>query len=155
MARGENASIIIVGFLLLGFDVVLKEEEDGGEFVGWRVCGVVGRQGEGAVASPRRRPRRPQLPVLCRPRSRRRPPPRLPRRLQDQASGVRLLLRLGQRHEIENKNEKCAATFSVVLLVLLVHLLVLFVVYLGLAILLILLETANTLKVALKTFLKG
>lgn len=26
--RGENASIVIVGFLLLGFDVVLKEEEE-------------------------------------------------------------------------------------------------------------------------------
>lgn len=45
MARGGNASIIVVGFLLLGFDVVLKEEEeeDEGELVDWRGRDPIGR----------------------------------------------------------------------------------------------------------------
>lgn len=44
MARGGNASIIVVGFLLLGFDVVLKEEEeDEGELVDWRGRDLIGR----------------------------------------------------------------------------------------------------------------
>lgn len=38
----------------------------------------------GFVASPRRRRRHPQLPVLCHPRSHRRRPPRLPLHLQDE-----------------------------------------------------------------------
>lgn len=64
---------LIVGFLLLGLDVFLKEEEDEGEEV---VTPAAGSRRRGRSPRRLRRPRRHRLPALCRPRCHRRP--RLP-----------------------------------------------------------------------------
>lgn len=61
-----------------------RREEDGGG-LDRRLLGVTAMLVLSAAASPRRRPRHPQLPVLCHPQSRLHPPPHLPHHLQDRS----------------------------------------------------------------------